>query len=144
MRKAGRYHALRGLALGAALVVLALAGLGIYDRIVEQRKADYADGLVRALLNADIAQVPGIIDGMKDYRQWADSRLREEYAKAEKDGDAQKQLYASLALLRIDPGQREYLYRRLLDAAPREVPILRDELGAYKEDLIEKLWSVVE
>ena len=82
MRKAGRYHAVRGAALAVLLAVATVTGLAIRDQVVEQRKATHAAGLVQAVLNADTAQVPAIVGEMAEYRKWADPLLREENDKA--------------------------------------------------------------
>ena len=50
---------------------------------------------------------------------------------------------ASLALLRVDATQVDYLYGRLLDAAPNEVVVIRDALAPHQDALLEKLWTVV-
>ena len=55
-----------------------------------------------------------------------------------------KQLHTSLALLPVDASQVKYLYGRLLDAEPGEVPVIRDALAAHQEELVDKLWAVVE
>jgi hypothetical protein len=59
MRKASRYHALRGAALGLLLAVAAVTGLAIRDQVVEQRNATHAAGLVQRVLDTQAAQVPG-------------------------------------------------------------------------------------
>ena len=38
----------------------------------------------------------------------------------------------------------DYLYGRLLGAAPNEVPVIRDALAPHKDDLLDKLWAVAE
>src|SRR5205823_4131040 len=63
------------------------------------------------------------------------------YAEAEAAGDARKQLHASLALLPSDPDQREYLYRRLLDARPEEFAVIRDQLEPHSGGMTEPLWG---
>ena len=45
---------------------------------------------------------------------------------------------------RWTPAQVDYLYGRLLDAEPHEVPVIRDALAPHKDDLLDKLWAVVE
>jgi serine/threonine protein kinase/formylglycine-generating enzyme required for sulfatase activity len=142
MGRAGRYHALRGLVVGVLLAVVTIAGLAIRNQVEERRKETYASGLVQAVLNAETAQVPDIIGKMAEYRQWTDPLLREELDKAA-DKSPQK-LHASLALLPTDPGQAVYLYGRLLDAAPNEVPVIRDALAPHKEEWVDKLWAVAE
>jgi serine/threonine protein kinase/formylglycine-generating enzyme required for sulfatase activity len=140
MARAGRYHAVRGMTLGLLLAVTAVTGLAIREQVVEQRKATHAAGLVQRLLDADTAQVPGVVGEMAEYRQWTDPLLREENAKAA-DKSRQK-LHASLALLPVDGSQVTYLYDRLLDAEPHEVPVIRDALAPHKDGLLEKLWAV--
>ena len=56
---------------------------------------------------------------------------------------SRQKLHASLALLPVDPGQVDYLYDRLLDAQPHEVPVIRDALAPHKDALLDKLWAVV-
>ena len=98
-------------------------------------------GWCKRLLDADTAQVPPIVGEMAEYRRWTDPLLREEDDKAA-DKSRQK-LHASLALLPVDGTQVDYLYDRLLDAEPHEVPVIRDALAPHKDDLLEKLWAVV-
>jgi serine/threonine protein kinase/formylglycine-generating enzyme required for sulfatase activity len=142
MGKAGRYHAWR---VGMVAVVLAVAtftGLTIRDRVEEQQKANRAAGLVQAVLNADIAQVPAIVAQMTDYRQWADPLLREEYSKA--TDQSRQKLNTSLALLPVDRSPVEYLKKSLLNAEPGEVAVLRDALLPHKDQLVGELWPVVD
>jgi eukaryotic-like serine/threonine-protein kinase len=144
MRRAARYHLLRGVALALVLLALSAAGLAVWNEVVGQRRADRAAGLVQTLLKGDTPQVPGIVREMGPYRRWVDPLLREAYAQAETDRDRRRQLHASLALLPVDPGQADYLYGRLLDAEPQEVPVIRDALAPHKERLVGRLWRVVE
>jgi serine/threonine protein kinase/formylglycine-generating enzyme required for sulfatase activity len=155
MRNATRYHGIRGLALVVLMLVLTLIGWDTSNRIVQHNKATHAAGLVRGLLDADIGQVQGLIHQLDGYRRWTDPLLRGAYAEAEqagkeavtheeKDRQAHRQLRASLALLPVDVSQTGYLVNRLLDAAPQEVPILRDGLARHKDELLDKLWPVVE
>jgi hypothetical protein len=90
---------------------------------------------VHRLLDADIAQVPGIVAEIEPYRQWANRLLRNENDKAV--ASSRKRIHTSLALLPVDPGQRDYLYGRLLNAAPQEVPIIRDFLAPHKGELLD-------
>jgi eukaryotic-like serine/threonine-protein kinase len=96
--------------------------------------------LVRSLLKAETAQVPAIIGELADYRQWADPLLGEENDKAA--ASSRPKLHVSLALLPVNAGQVAYLYDRLLDAEPWEVPVIRDALLPHKDALLDKLWAV--
>jgi formylglycine-generating enzyme required for sulfatase activity len=141
MRQAGRYYAVRGTALALLLVAGLVVGLGIRGRVIEQSNADHAAVLVKGLLDADIAQVPGIVTEIESYRRWVDPLLRKENAEA-KDGSRQK-LYTGLALLPVDEGQVEYLYERLLNAGRTELPVIRDALAGHRDRLVGRLWDVL-
>jgi serine/threonine protein kinase/formylglycine-generating enzyme required for sulfatase activity len=136
MGKAARYHGLRGLVL---TVLLALLAWGAYEAHGTQKGRALLDSLV----HAETAQVPGIVADMASYRRWLDKPLREADQEAEATQDATKRLHTSLALLPVDASQVTYLYGRLLDAAPHEVPVIRDALAAHKDALVDKLWAVV-
>ena len=124
------------------LAALTFAGLAIRDRVVEQSNAGHAADLVRSLLTADTAQVPAIVAALEGYRPWADPLLRQENEQAA--DDSRQKLNTALALLPVDDGQVEYLFQRLLSAAPAEVPVLRDALAPHQEGLRERLWSAAE
>jgi serine/threonine protein kinase/formylglycine-generating enzyme required for sulfatase activity len=140
--RANRVHAVRGMALGLLLAVATVTGLAIREQVVEQRKAVHAAGLVRAVLNADTAQVPAIIEEISEYRKWADPLLRQENNKAAVN--SRQKLHSSLALLPVDATQVDYLYGQLLDAKLHEVPVIRDALAAHQDALLGRLWAVVE
>ncbi len=141
MQRAARYLTLRGAILALACIVLTMTGLGIRNRIAERNNAAHATELVHQLLAADISEVPGIISKIEGYRGWANPLLVEENEKPETS--SARKLRASLALLSVDPNQTEYLYGRLLDAAPNEVPVIRDTLTSHRDTLRGKLWTVV-
>jgi serine/threonine protein kinase/formylglycine-generating enzyme required for sulfatase activity len=137
MGKAARLHALRAVMLGS---LLALVGWGVY----EGHGTLNAHALRDRLLDANINEVPTIVKEMAPYRSWLDQLLHDAYAQAEKDQDRPKQLRISLALLPGDTTQVEYLYSRLLDAEPLEVAVIRDALAGNKDELVDRLWAVVE
>ena len=142
MARAGRFHGLRAVGLAAAAALLLAAGLYVRNQVEETKRATAAAGLVQALLKADTSQVPGIVQGLGDYRRWADPELRRTVA----DGaaDPRAKLHASLALLPVDQGQVAFLEARLLDAAPAALPVLRDALKPHRVDLAPKLWGVLD
>jgi formylglycine-generating enzyme required for sulfatase activity len=142
MRKAERYHLVRGAALAVLLLILTVAGLAVRHQILEKQNQSHAEGLVQRLLVADVTRVPDILKEIDSHRIWTDPLLRVHNENAAK-GSSRK-LHTSLALLPVDRQQRDYLYNRLLDAEPHEVPILRDALTPHKEELRGQLWVVVE
>src|SRR5216683_3165334 len=137
MRSSARFHGVRAVAL---VVVLALLGWGGWDGYGRLQAHAFRD----LLLNANTTDAPTIVNGMAPYRRWIDSLLRDAYNDARAKKDPRKQLHASLALLPVDSGQVDYLYHRLLDAEPHEVPIIREGLLPHKEGLLDKLWATVE
>jgi serine/threonine protein kinase/formylglycine-generating enzyme required for sulfatase activity len=142
MGQAGRLHL--GVTTFAAvwLVGMILVGVEVSDRVVEQQNATYAAGLVRSLLNADAAGAPAIVREMAAYRKWTDPLLKEELGQAA--AGSREQLHASLALLPVDPSQVGTLYGRLLEARPHEVPVIRDALAPHRDELLARLWAVVQ
>ena len=88
------------------------------------------------------AKSPSIVTNLETYRTWADPLLKARFDQA-KEGSKQR-LNMALALLPVDATQVEYLYARLLTAEPDEVPVIRDALAAHKDELVDRLWAVVE
>ena len=116
--------------------------LNVRNRVVEDKQATAAAGLVQQLLKVDTAQVPGVVQAIGDYRRWIDPELRRAVAAA--SADPRVKLHASLALLPVDPTQVPYLETRLLDALPGELLVLRDALQPHRLDLTPKLWTALE
>jgi serine/threonine protein kinase/formylglycine-generating enzyme required for sulfatase activity len=141
MAKASRYHGSRAAALAVTLAFLLLIGLGVRSHLRQKDKESYAHALVERLLDADVANVRGIIKEMESYRLWADSLLKEAHANAA--ADSRQKLYASMALLPADPGQADYLYDRLLDSNPDDFLVLRAVLRPQREPVLTKLWRVL-
>lgn len=138
MAKAGRVHTARIATFIGLLAIVAVAAFAFREHMVEQRQATRGAGVVQAILKADTAQVPLILDEIAGERRWVDPELRAESDKA--SANSRQKLNASLALLPVDPSQVDYLYQRLLDAAPQELPVIRDALVPHSQALIERLW----
>jgi serine/threonine protein kinase/formylglycine-generating enzyme required for sulfatase activity len=137
MRRAGRYHAVRGTLIVLGLALLAFGGWWTHGAV-------RARALVDTLLTAQTTDVPAVVRDLAAYRRWADPLLREALVKAEADGDARKQLHARLALLPSDPGQVDSLHERLLAAGPDEIGAIRELLAPHSDALGESLWAVLE
>jgi serine/threonine protein kinase/formylglycine-generating enzyme required for sulfatase activity len=134
--KAEKYHAVRGLTVVLILLLLGLGAREGYGRLKAQTLRD-------RLLEATTADVPGVVQDMAPYRRWLDPLLQEAHAQAEQENDPRKRLHASLALVPVDAGQVEYLYERLLKADPQEVIVIRGALSDYRQDLSERLWTLL-
>jgi formylglycine-generating enzyme required for sulfatase activity len=105
--------------LGLAVVLLlGLLGLAGWEGFGRWR----ARQLCERLLESPTTDAPEIINSMRPYRRWADPLLREAYAEAERDGNARRQLHASLALLPVDPDQGQYLKERLAEVSAPGAP----------------------
>jgi serine/threonine protein kinase/formylglycine-generating enzyme required for sulfatase activity len=135
MSKALRYRALRA---GAVLLLLLL----VLPPILWLSLKEAAKGMVETIIAADTVEVPHFVAALEDYHFWADPILRERLRLS--SPDSKEHLHASIALLPVDPGQVDYLYSRLLDAEPKEVPVIFDALAPHKEQLLDKLWTVVQ
>jgi formylglycine-generating enzyme required for sulfatase activity/tetratricopeptide (TPR) repeat protein len=142
MKRAGRVYGLRSVLTLALLAGGVLAGIAVRRQVIESQQAAQAAGLVQRLLDADTAQVPEIVNSMREYRRWVDASLRDELEKA--PAASRHKLHASLALLPVDASQVDYLFDRLLSATPGELPVLRDSLKLHRSILIPKLWTTLE
>jgi formylglycine-generating enzyme required for sulfatase activity len=137
MHRATRFHLTRGAGLTVVLAAAVLVGLFIWEQVSDQRRQDRTEALVKQLLGAEADKVEGILDELKDYRARAEPLLRQALAKPP---ESREHLHASLALLPGDPGQAAYLYGRLLQAVPVEVPVISKALGG-DEELRLRLWG---
>jgi serine/threonine protein kinase/formylglycine-generating enzyme required for sulfatase activity len=135
MRKAGWYHALRLFEITGFFMLLSW---GLFEGLMYLS----AVNVVQALRSADTAQASQLIFGLDDFLQhWATPKLRQMYEQSEPQ--SKERLHASLALLSVDPGQVEYLYERMLKAGPTELPVIRNALLGYRDNLVERLWKVL-
>jgi eukaryotic-like serine/threonine-protein kinase len=123
----------------AIIVCLGLIAWGGYEGLGRLK----AQSLRDRLLSATTAEVRPVIDAMPPYRRWLDPLLRDSISQAQAENNKDHELHASLALLPVDPGQVEYLYRRLLVAEPQELPVICHALEPHKAELLERLWALV-
>src|SRR5262249_55193568 len=96
IRKASRYHALRGLVDAALFALIAWGGYEVYGRL-------QAQALVGRLLTAETDGISAIVHEMPPWRPWLNPLLHKAYEDAEADQEPRKQLRASLALAPVDP-----------------------------------------
>ena len=141
MRAARHYHAVRGTVVGLSLLFMVIAGMTIRSQVIERENKDHAGGLVRTVIDAELARVPEIVDAMASSRKWADPLLRQ--ALETHTLNPRQKLNASLALLRVDYGLVDYVYGQLLQAVPDDVPVLCDELRLHRQQLLQRLWELV-
>src|SRR5262249_16949516 len=108
----------RSALLAACLVgLLAVAAGPVWSERGRQRGR--ALSLVREMEVArDLREVPRLAREVAPYRRWASAELRQILDRS--PADSRAYLNASLALLREDPTQAEFLFGRLLQAPPDE------------------------
>ena len=116
-------------------------GLLIRSQIEERENRNNARALVQSLLAANTADVAGLVAEIDKYHKWAAPLLRE-VIDGNKSTRKQK-LHASLALLKDDPSQVEYLSEQLLSALVEEVPVIITLLKPHKGRVQQRLWEVV-
>jgi eukaryotic-like serine/threonine-protein kinase len=133
MSRAGRFHGTR-LGVTAAVAIVALFSA----REINGRFQ--AAALVKRLVAADIAEVPGIIPELSAYRRWAEPLLRQENAQAPKD--SKQKLHLALALPAVKVDTIDYLRDQLLVVTPRQFSVVRDALLPDRDRVVEPLWSV--
>jgi serine/threonine protein kinase/formylglycine-generating enzyme required for sulfatase activity len=134
LRAASRHHLVQ---VGVLVLLLALAGLAVWEWMASQR----ATHLVLALITADMPGVPNIVDDLSSYRRWADPQLRKMIRGY--PSESRERLHASLALLPVDSKQVEYLRNRLLSAEPADLQGICGALKNYRQDLVPWLLSLL-
>jgi hypothetical protein len=67
-----------GLSIGAAVFTFKRQEREMQAAAMVRQNAVQAAGLVKQLINAETAQVPGIVVDLGGYRQWSDPLLRQE------------------------------------------------------------------
>jgi eukaryotic-like serine/threonine-protein kinase len=135
MRETAKYFSVRLFFLAS---VLTLSAWGLFEGLMYWN----ANNITSLIKSADTSQIPQYLPVPEFFERWTTPLLRQLYA--ESTPDSKERLHASLALLPVDATQVDYLYGRLLKAAPHEVPVIRDALAPYKDALIDKLWTVME
>ncbi len=141
MRQSGLVHGGQTLAVVALVLAGSLSGLIARRHFLAKQNATRAADLVTALLKADIQQVPSIINEIDRYRPWTDPLLEKDYRTMA--NDSPEKLKLALALLPVDSSRLDYLYDRLLKAAPNEVVVVRDALLPHTNQLVMRLWTLM-
>lgn len=138
MRKAGRIHSIRAVALAGILITLGLAAWVGISEFNAKRLCD------RLLDTRSTAAVPGIINEMAPYRHRINSRLRQILDNEADTLESMQLLHVRMALLPDDSGQVKYVYDWLFKCEPQDFAAIRDTLKAHKQELIGELWTAYE
>ncbi len=151
MQQAGRHHWLRGGIVVVLLLVMTFGGLHIRDLVLveqnrirqqkqeEQNEAE-ASRLVEGLLKADTSQVRSVIDDLKDYRRWANPKLRTAFEESSPNSNAK--LHAGLALLPVDDEMLVFVSERLLNISAVQFSPVRNLLADHQLELRGNYWRI--
>ncbi len=142
MGKAGGVHGLRSGLVGLCIVLVVFAGLFISGRVEERQNANYAKALVESLSAANTADVKDLVVETSEYQQWVTPLLAE--IVADENSSPTAKLHASLALVKNDPSQVDFLLRQLLVASPDDVPVIVSFLAPHKDQLKKRLWDTIQ
>ncbi|TWU48847.1 Serine/threonine-protein kinase PknB [Rubripirellula tenax] len=139
MASAGTVHGVRFSVFTLVSLIMLAFGLHVRDRVV-QANSDYrTTGLLTAITNAKIDQLPDIIVKIRSDRSELDQKLRADIERYPIDSN--ERLNLSLALLPSDASQLRYLSERLLDARADQVEAIRDLLVRPDAKLVDDLWN---
>lgn len=126
------------------ILILTVSGLILRARTARQYNARFAAGLTQRLLDAQITQVPRIIEEMAPYKKWTEPLLRDAAERAERAKNSRQRLHCALALLATDSSQTAYLFRQLFAANPEQLQVLTEALHGRPEISVDELWKVAE
>src|SRR5580704_5121776 len=137
MGKAGRVHGTRTGLVCLAIVAAIAVGFAGNARFQDRD----ARALVQTLLGVKTANVLDLVGDVDNYRQRSVPLLKN--VLDSKAYDHKQKLHASLALLKYDPSQADYLSEQLLTAQLDEVPVIVTLLEPQKSRVRERLWEAV-
>ncbi|MHB8900554.1 MAG: formylglycine-generating enzyme family protein, partial [Thermoguttaceae bacterium] len=144
LRAAARFHLGRiGLALLAGIAASLIAA-ALVRRWEGKLQAAQARVLAGRLFDAKIGQVPEIVDEIGQATPYTRQVLADLLQKARGDGDPDRQLRASLALLETDPTQAPWLGRRLVEVGPQELSVVCRILAEGGVLPLGDLWRIAE
>ncbi|MGI9519338.1 MAG: protein kinase domain-containing protein [Pirellulaceae bacterium] len=135
MQKAFRQHAAR-----IGVVALLLVLVGIAGSYLLARNSSHA--LVARLFEAELGDVPAVIDEMQPLRSHIDPLLDEELH--QREDSPRDQLRIRLAQHAGGQRQTDYLFARTLECNTDEFAVLLSALDQQKPQLVENAWSVLD
>jgi hypothetical protein len=134
MKTAGRRHLFRTMVL---LVFIVAVGLGARE-VAGQMKAAR---LVERLDVVSTPEVPELLPPIEESMRWAEPRLRN--MARDSEGNPKRRLHAALALVSIDPNEREPLLGALLSATPEDADVILGALAPHRTDVERRLSILV-
>jgi serine/threonine protein kinase/formylglycine-generating enzyme required for sulfatase activity len=138
MRRAGRVHGRRGLALAILIALTSWGGIEGYGRM-------RAAALVESLKTASTTGVPDLIEELKTNRRWAVRPLAALLSGTATDSEPHlRARLVSLALWPGDESEADYLHDRLLEASPVDLPVIWGILQRHVPRIDHRLWSLLE
>ena len=141
----------------AAMLILAITGIGLTTKSyidrqresliaknrIEKLEAE-ASSRVDGLLKTDSLSLVSTVDGLKEYREWAQDDLEIAFKSSAEDSNAK--LHAGLGLLSFkaspEPALVDYLKERLLTVSPTQLAPVRTLLESHRTELIPAYWEI--
>lgn len=153
MRAAGKLHGLRLLLFSVCLLVAVGAMAAVRNAIVadriraqQQHEKDQqrtrAAGLVDALVKADTAQVPELLDRLTELSSWAEPLLEQRYTQS--SPSSVERLHLALATLPRAPARAAEIRDWSLRAEPQRLAVVRAFLQPHAAALRQSLWQTVQ
>lgn len=127
--------------LSAALLFGTIGGFALVN---ERQNATHAEGLVNALVRADVDQLPGLIVDIRRLRHRTEPLLvaMRDISPNSAD-DRRAQLHARLVLVADDEQQVPILLEELLTNDDSYVGLIRDQLRPYLDNVKPQLWELL-
>ena len=137
MSHAARYHALRTMIVG---LIMCSVGWTIYELNGHSQARSFTDRIV----DAQLSEVPGIIQDMGPYQRWVTPHLKQTLAnQALEEQDSRAQIALRLAILPTESKQAAPLARAMLRSDIAELETIRDQLAPVSGNIDEMLWNVL-
>ncbi len=141
MTSAVRIYARRLLVTAVALSLFVAGSFWLRSRILAQQFRTTAAGKVDSLLTARIADVPRLIDELRDYRWVTEDRLLATYHTSQ---SADEKLHAALALAGSKHADLKFIKESLLNGNAAQVRVIRQIAQQHRLHLAPLLWQDVQ
>lgn len=133
-------HGFQMILVLTGILVFAAYAASIRNASFEQQRRTEATQITKALLQAETAQVPTILETLELYGTYPSKDLKAAFDDSPPNSNAK--LHAALAILPKDPSVLHFLKDKLLNVNHFQFPHVRDLLLAKKESIAQDYWKV--
>jgi formylglycine-generating enzyme required for sulfatase activity/serine/threonine protein kinase len=142
VRRRIRKHSSLVATMGVALLLIAALTAGLVAKHKRELRYNHAMALVETIRDAELPQAINLIGQLTPERELVDPRLRE--LDADPSLKPQQRLRIQLALLPIDNRKAADVRQALLEAAPQDALLLRNQLAPQTADVVDSFWTVLQ